>query len=83
MPSLSRPTRSSRSSSKPQGPYCTKANWTDGPARSDKAMRQCFPPDWDEQYPDLIPGLREMVVATYKEGIPVRIPVLRVLRQSH
>ncbi|GAA5964295.1 hypothetical protein JCM8115_006059 [Rhodotorula mucilaginosa] len=37
----------------------------------DKAMRQCFPPDWDEQYPDLIPGLREMVVATYKEGIPL------------
>ncbi|GAA5873791.1 hypothetical protein JCM3774_000683, partial [Rhodotorula dairenensis] len=37
----------------------------------DKAMRQCFPPEWDQRYPDLIPGLREIVVSTYKEGVPL------------
>lgn len=37
-------------------------------------MRQCFPPEWDQQYPDLIPGLKDIVVSTYKEGIPVRSP---------
>ncbi|BGP57694.1 hypothetical protein JCM8202_005477 [Rhodotorula sphaerocarpa] len=37
----------------------------------DKAMRQCFPPQWDKEYPDLIPGLREIVVSTYTEGVPL------------
>ncbi|GAA5992166.1 hypothetical protein JCM10908_001800 [Rhodotorula pacifica] len=37
----------------------------------DKAMKQCLPPRWNDQYPDLIPGLREMVISTYKEGVPL------------
>ncbi|POY75868.1 hypothetical protein BMF94_0950 [Rhodotorula taiwanensis] len=37
----------------------------------DKAMRQCFPRTWNEQYPDLIPGLKALVVATYTEGVPL------------
>lgn len=42
--------------------------------RSDKAMRQCFPQRWADEYPDLIPGLRDMVVSTYNDGVPVRGP---------
>lgn len=35
-------------------------------------MRQCFPQRWADDYPDLIPGLRQMVVDTYNAGVPVR-----------
>ncbi|GAA5832011.1 hypothetical protein JCM11251_002784 [Rhodosporidiobolus azoricus] len=37
----------------------------------DKAMRQCFPPRWAEEYPDLIPGLKDMVISTYTAGVPL------------
>ncbi|GAA6049934.1 hypothetical protein JCM3770_007056 [Rhodotorula araucariae] len=37
----------------------------------DKAMRQCFPQQWADAYPDLIPGLRDMVVETYTKGVPL------------
>ncbi|GAA5886356.1 hypothetical protein JCM6882_001615 [Rhodosporidiobolus microsporus] len=37
----------------------------------DKAMRQCFPPRWADEYPDLIPGLKDMVVSTYTAGVPL------------
>ncbi|BGP10786.1 hypothetical protein OF846_004585 [Rhodotorula toruloides] len=37
----------------------------------DKAMRQCFPQRWADEYPDLIPGLRDMVVSTYNDGVPL------------
>ncbi|KAL7342142.1 hypothetical protein BJY59DRAFT_585657 [Rhodotorula toruloides] len=34
-------------------------------------MRQCFPQRWADEYPDLIPGLRDMVVSTYNDGVPL------------
>ncbi|BGP27082.1 hypothetical protein JCM10295v2_006044 [Rhodotorula toruloides] len=37
----------------------------------DKAMRQCFPQRWADEYPDLVPGLRDMVVSTYNDGVPL------------
>ncbi|GAA6013280.1 hypothetical protein JCM10207_000841 [Rhodosporidiobolus poonsookiae] len=37
----------------------------------DKAMRQCFPQRWADEYPDLIPGLKDMVVSTYSAGVPL------------
>lgn len=52
----------------------TGAGLTRTDSGSDKAMRQCFPRTWNEQYPDLIPGLKALVGATYTEGVPVRCP---------
>lgn len=49
-----------------------KYRYTDTQANSDKAMRQCFPQRWADEYPDLVPGLRDMVVSTYNDGVPVR-----------
>ena len=40
---------------------------------SDKAMRQCFPQRWADDYPDLIPALSQLVVDTYTRGVPVRL----------
>ncbi|BGP19422.1 hypothetical protein JCM10213_000659 [Rhodosporidiobolus nylandii] len=37
----------------------------------DKAMRQCFPQRWADEFPDLIPGLKEMVLSTYSAGVPL------------
>ncbi|GAA5995548.1 uncharacterized protein JCM10292_005242 [Rhodotorula paludigena] len=37
----------------------------------DKAVRQCFPQKWADDYPDLVPGLRQMVVDTYNAGVPL------------
>ncbi|BGP42865.1 hypothetical protein JCM10449v2_006877 [Rhodotorula kratochvilovae] len=37
----------------------------------DKAMRQCFPQQWADAYPDLIPGLRDIVLDTYTAGVPL------------
>ncbi|GAA5968393.1 hypothetical protein JCM11641_007621 [Rhodosporidiobolus odoratus] len=37
----------------------------------DTAMRQCFPAKWADEYQELIPGLQEMVVSTYKAGVPL------------
>ncbi|KPV72670.1 uncharacterized protein RHOBADRAFT_55754, partial [Rhodotorula graminis WP1] len=37
----------------------------------DKAMRQCFPQRWADDYPHLVPGLRQLVVDTYTQGVPL------------
>ncbi|GAA5870490.1 hypothetical protein JCM8547_004045 [Rhodosporidiobolus lusitaniae] len=37
----------------------------------EKAMLQCFPQRWADEYPDLIPGLSDMVRSTYNEGVPL------------
>ncbi|GAA6036314.1 hypothetical protein JCM8097_001658 [Rhodosporidiobolus ruineniae] len=35
----------------------------------EKAMLECFPQRWADNYPDLIPGLRDLVVEKYSQGV--------------